>query len=135
PPRRAPRRQPARGVRVPRRRLAAQLLEGPARQAGSRQADVRAHSLPRRRRRSRLSLPATTRREHRRRHSQRLASLRRQLRAPGPDRAGAPEVIALFFALALPLIEVPVSTPGDRFAVVVSGDGGWRKIDAAIAER
>jgi type IV secretory pathway VirJ component len=44
-------------------------------------------------------------------------------------------VIALFFALALPLIEVPVSTPGDRFAVVVSGDGGWRKIDSAIAER
>ena len=44
-------------------------------------------------------------------------------------------MIALFFALALPLIEVPVSTQGDRFAVVVSGDGGWRKIDAAIAER
>lgn len=44
-------------------------------------------------------------------------------------------MIALFLAVALPLIEIPVSTPGDRFAIVVSGDGGWRKIDAAIAER
>jgi len=44
-------------------------------------------------------------------------------------------VIALFFALALPLVEVPVSTPGDQFAVVISGDGGWRKIDASIADR
>jgi type IV secretory pathway VirJ component len=43
-------------------------------------------------------------------------------------------MIALFFALALPVVEVPVTTAGDRFAVMVSGDGGWRKIDAAIAE-
>ena len=44
-------------------------------------------------------------------------------------------MIALFFALALPMIEVPVSTAGDRFAVMISGDGGWRKIVAAIAAR
>jgi type IV secretory pathway VirJ component len=43
-------------------------------------------------------------------------------------------VIALFFAVALPLVEVPVVAPGDHFAVVVTGDGGWRKIDAAIAD-
>jgi type IV secretory pathway VirJ component len=44
-------------------------------------------------------------------------------------------VIALFFALALPLIEVPVPAHGERFAVLITGDGGWRKIDAAIAQR
>jgi type IV secretory pathway VirJ component len=44
-------------------------------------------------------------------------------------------VIALFFALALPLVEVPVAAPGEQFAVVVTGDGGWRKIDASIADR
>ena len=44
-------------------------------------------------------------------------------------------MIALLFALALPLVEVPVSTPGERLAVVVSGDGGWRKIDAVMAQR
>lgn len=44
-------------------------------------------------------------------------------------------MIALFFALALPLVEVPVASPGDQFAVMISGDGGWRKIDASIAAR
>ena len=44
-------------------------------------------------------------------------------------------MIAFFFALALPLIEVTVTKPGNLFAVVLSGDGGWRKIDATIAER
>lgn len=44
-------------------------------------------------------------------------------------------MIALFFALALPLVEVPVAAPGEQFAVVVTGDGGWRKIDASIADR
>jgi type IV secretory pathway VirJ component len=43
-------------------------------------------------------------------------------------------VIALFFALALPLVEVPVATPGEQLAVLVTGDGGWRKIDGAIAD-
>lgn len=33
----------------------------------------------------------------------------------------------------LPIIEVPVSTPGNRFAVLVSGDGGWASIDKALA--
>ena len=44
-------------------------------------------------------------------------------------------MIALFFALALPLVEVPVSAPGEQFAVIVTGDGGWRKIDASLADR
>ena len=44
-------------------------------------------------------------------------------------------MIALFFALALPTVEVPVSAPGDQFAVVISGDGGWRKIDVDLADR
>src|SRR5437868_5638789 len=135
PAHRAPRRQPARRARVPRRRLAAQLVQRHARQAGSRQADLRAHPLPGRRRRQRLALSAAPRPQHRRRHPQGLASLRRQLRAVGTDRAGALAVIALFFALALPLVEVPVSAPGGQFAVVVSGDGGWRKIDASLADR
>ena len=45
-------------------------------------------------------------------------------------------LIALFAAaVQLPLVEVPVSKPGERFAVIVTGDGGWRHIDATIAER
>ena len=44
-------------------------------------------------------------------------------------------MIALFLAVALPLVEVPASKPGRCFAVIVSGDGGWRKIDSAMAER
>ncbi len=45
-------------------------------------------------------------------------------------------LIALFAAaVQLPLVEVPVSKPGDCFAVIVTGDGGWRKIDAAIGQR
>ncbi len=37
----------------------------------------------------------------------------------------------------LPLVEVPVkgSAPTPRFAVMISGDGGWAKIDKAIAEQ
>lgn len=34
----------------------------------------------------------------------------------------------------LPLVELPAATPGDRLAVVLSGDGGWRDIDKSIAE-
>lgn len=33
----------------------------------------------------------------------------------------------------LPIVEVPVATPGSRFAVLVSGDGGWAGIDKALA--
>lgn len=34
----------------------------------------------------------------------------------------------------LPLIEVPVKHPGDTFAVIISGDGGWAGIDKSLAE-
>lgn len=35
----------------------------------------------------------------------------------------------------LPLVELPVSAPGDLMAVIYSGDGGWRDIDKQIAGR
>lgn len=35
----------------------------------------------------------------------------------------------------IPLVERPAAGGGDRFAVVVTGDGGWRRIDAKIADR
>ena len=35
----------------------------------------------------------------------------------------------------LPLVELPVTTPGRLMAVVYSGDGGWRDIDKDIASR
>jgi type IV secretory pathway VirJ component len=34
----------------------------------------------------------------------------------------------------LPLVEVPSAAPGDRFAVIVSGDGGWASLDRQIGE-
>ena len=34
----------------------------------------------------------------------------------------------------LPLIEMPVETPSPRFAVIYSGDGGWRDLDKEIGE-
>jgi type IV secretory pathway VirJ component len=33
----------------------------------------------------------------------------------------------------LPLVEVPTSAPGDRFAILLTGDGGWAGIDRGIA--
>jgi len=33
----------------------------------------------------------------------------------------------------LPLVEVPTTKPGDTFAIMVSGDGGWAGIDKAVA--
>jgi phosphatidylglycerol lysyltransferase len=33
----------------------------------------------------------------------------------------------------LPVVEVPAKTPGKRFAVLISGDGGWASIDKALA--
>lgn len=35
----------------------------------------------------------------------------------------------------LPLIEVPAGPAGDRFAIMVTGDGGWRRIDRKITDR
>jgi type IV secretory pathway VirJ component len=34
----------------------------------------------------------------------------------------------------LPLVEVPAEHPGETFAVIVSGDGGWAGIDKSLAE-
>lgn len=34
----------------------------------------------------------------------------------------------------LPLIELPTPAPTNRFAVVISGDGGWRDLDKVISE-
>jgi type IV secretory pathway VirJ component len=34
----------------------------------------------------------------------------------------------------LPLVEIPVATPSERFAVIYSGDGGWRDLDKQIGE-
>lgn len=34
----------------------------------------------------------------------------------------------------LPLIEIPASAPGDTFAVLLSGDGGWAGLDKDVAE-
>ncbi len=44
-------------------------------------------------------------------------------------------LLAVLFAIqGLPLVEVPPRQPGDYFAVIISGDGGWRKIDKVMAE-
>jgi type IV secretory pathway VirJ component len=34
----------------------------------------------------------------------------------------------------LPLVKVPAVSPGTTFAVIVSGDGGWARIDRSVAE-
>lgn len=34
----------------------------------------------------------------------------------------------------LPLVELPASKPSDRFAVMISGDGGWRRIDRKVTD-
>ena len=35
----------------------------------------------------------------------------------------------------LPLVELPSKHAGDRFAVMLSGDGGWRRIDQRVTDR
>ena len=35
----------------------------------------------------------------------------------------------------LPLIELPASKASDRFAVMLSGDGGWRRIDTKVTDK
>lgn len=36
----------------------------------------------------------------------------------------------------LPLVELPATKPqGDRFAVMISGDGGWRRIDTKVTDK
>lgn len=35
----------------------------------------------------------------------------------------------------LPLVELPSATPSDHFAVMISGDGGWRRIDTKVTDK
>ncbi len=58
----------------------------------------------------------------------RLAAGLAPLMTPG---GAAPGAAAL---AALPLIEVPAKQPGELFAVIFSGDGGWRDLDKTVAE-
>ena len=47
----------------------------------------------------------------------------------------APVVLPLPASLSdLPIVEVPSSVAGDRFAVLLSGDGGWAGIDKGVAK-
>jgi type IV secretory pathway VirJ component len=59
------------------------------------------------------------------------AQLARAL-APPLGQSGAGLRTALLEKL--PLVEVPAQKPGDLFAVIYSGDGGWRDLDKTIAE-
>lgn len=36
---------------------------------------------------------------------------------------------------ALPLIELPAKNPGPLFAIMLSGDGGWRRIDQKVTDK
>ena len=47
-----------------------------------------------------------------------------------PD-GGEPRAASL---AGLPLIEIPAQQPGELFAVIYSGDGGWRDLDKTVAE-
>lgn len=35
----------------------------------------------------------------------------------------------------LPLLELTTKKPSDRFAIMISGDGGWRRIDTKVTDR
>ena len=35
----------------------------------------------------------------------------------------------------LPLVELPASKTSDRFAIMLSGDGGWRRIDTKVTDK
>lgn len=35
----------------------------------------------------------------------------------------------------LPVVELPARKPSDRFAVMLSGDGGWRRIDDKVTDK
>jgi len=35
----------------------------------------------------------------------------------------------------LPLVELPTSVESDHFAVMISGDGGWRRIDTKVTDK
>ena len=43
-------------------------------------------------------------------------------------------ILAVAFAIcgAAPVIERPALTSSDRFAVMITGDGGWRRIDEKV---
>ncbi len=35
----------------------------------------------------------------------------------------------------IPLVELPASSPSNRFAVMITGDGGWRRIDRKVTDK
>ena len=41
-------------------------------------------------------------------------------------------MIALVMLLALPIREFPAKKAGDTFAIILTGDGGWRRIDKQL---
>ena len=61
------------------------------------------------------------------------AALSRALETITPTAAPAPQASAARSA-GLPLVEVPVASHGDTFAVFYSGDGGWASIDRGLAQ-
>jgi type IV secretory pathway VirJ component len=48
---------------------------------------------------------------------------------------GAVATAPLFACEAAPVIELPAAKTSDRFAVMLTGDGGWRRIDDKVTER
>ena len=47
---------------------------------------------------------------------------------------GAASLIALIWYHGSSVVERPVNTPSDTFAILVTGDGGWRAIDRDVAQ-
>jgi type IV secretory pathway VirJ component len=45
-----------------------------------------------------------------------------------------PILLAISSCAPAPTIELPAFKPSDRFAVMVTGDGGWRRIDAKVTD-
>ncbi len=52
-------------------------------------------------------------------------------------RAGAPDERCSGRAgvTGIPVVTLDAKVPGDRFAVMITGDGGWRRIDQKITDR
>jgi type IV secretory pathway VirJ component len=57
--------------------------------------------------------------------------------AAGVARAAAPDerCSARADIAGIPLVTLGAKTPSDRFAVMITGDGGWRRIDQKITDR
>jgi type IV secretory pathway VirJ component len=60
-----------------------------------------------------------------------LDGFRQLASAATPPAPAAPTPPAI---ADLPLVEVPAKSPGDTFAILVSGDGGWAGLDRDVAD-